>query len=308
MSKLKRFTIISLISLVVGFIILEITLRMVWGFGTMILYYEDPGFEYIEIPNQDVTRFGNRSIYNEYSMRSLPLNNSDSCIVLGFGDSVFNGGVLTDQDSLASTIVETTLRGQSGKGFRFLNVSAGSWAPDNCAAYLEKFGDFRAKMIVLFVSSHDAHDNMDHTKIVGVHQSYPDKQYTLATEEVLVRYIIPRIIPSNAPPADNLMINKNGVGFNPGFEAFAKYIQQTGTPFLICLHAEQEEVKQNAFNEQGQEILKFCADNQIKVVSGLEIGEQLTDFRDGIHINERGQRRWGNALQKEIAETLKSCL
>ena len=305
----RRAVLILVLLALVLFAAVEITLRKVWGFGETVLFQADKNLEYIAQPNQERKRFGHKIVYNQYSMRSAPLADNETCVVLGFGDSVINGGSLTDQDSLATTIVEN----QFQNGVRFLNISAGSWGPDNCAQYLDKYGDFNAKMIVLFVSSHDAHDNMTFEPTVGHHESYPDKQFTLATGEVLVRYIMPRILgkfQDNGPTtgADNLMINKNGAGFNEGFEYFKNYTQQKGIPFVICLHAEAAEIEQGKFNEQGDEIIAFCKTNNIKLISGLEIGEELQDFRDQIHINERGQKRWAKVLFKEIQETVKSCL
>jgi hypothetical protein len=284
------------------FIFVEVALRKLWGFGTMLLFQADQDFEYIAQPNQSIVRFGKAISYNEYSMRSNPLSNRDTCIVLGFGDSVINGGTLTDQDSLATSIVESKL-----KGARFLNISAGSWAPDNCAAYLKKYGNFDAKMIILFVSSHDAHDNMTHENTVGVHPSYPDKQYPLAIIEVIDRYVIPRISKLSEPNGEenSLMINKGGVGFNSGFEFFNNYTKELGIPFLVCLHAEKVEVEEKKYNSQGVEILNFCEKNNIRVISGLAIGENSSHFIDGIHLNQKGQKLWSEALEKEIAETLK---
>ncbi len=294
----------------IALIFVEIVLRKVWGFGDMILFQEDTAFEYIPKPNQDRRRFGNDNIYNEYSMRSLPLTKDDTCIVLGFGDSILNGGVLTDQDSLATTLVENQLQEKGNNGVRFLNISAGSWAPDNCAAYLNKYGSFNAKMIVLFVSSHDAHDNMTFEKIVGVHESYPQKQYPLAMLELMVRYVMPRVmnLMKDDGMTENLMINKDGPAFNSGFEFFKDFTQKNGIPFIVCLHAEKTEVQEAKFNTQGDEILQYCAKNNIKVISGLEIGEDVNDFRDGIHINEKGQKRWAKTLVKEIQGTIKACL
>jgi lysophospholipase L1-like esterase len=278
----------------------------------MLLYTGDDAFEYIAKPNQDNVRFGNRIISNDYSMRSLPLNENDSCTVLGFGDSVINGGVLTDQDSLATTLVENQLQSENSQRVRFLNISAGSWGPDNCAAYLSRYGSFNAKMIILFVSSHDAHDNMTFEKIVGVHPSYPEKQYPLAVAELIGRYVWPRMVAmlskDNNGTAENLMINKGGVEFNSGFDFFKDFTQKNEIPFLICLHAEKIEVEAGQFNTQGDEILKYCLKNNIKVISGLEIGEDVNDFRDSIHLNEKGQKRWAKALLKEIQATIKSCL
>lgn len=311
MTRYWRTSIIIILILLIAFVLGEVTLRKVWGLGNMLLYQSDAGFEYIPKPNQETVRFGNKIISNEYSMRSLPLSKNDTCIVLGFGDSIVNGGALTDQDSLATTIAEKQLRGKGNNGVRLLNISAGSWAPDNCAAYLSKYGSFNAKMIILFVSSHDAHDNMTFEDIVGVHESYPEKQYPLASMELWVRYLWPRLMHFMSSPQqqpNDLMINKEGVVFNTGFEFFKNYTEKNGIPFLVCLHAEKQEVEDGKFNSQGEEILQFCQKNNIKVISGLEIGEEAGDFRDGIHINEQGQKRWAKVLFKEVAETIKSCL
>ena len=303
---------VAVVLFLVAFIVVEITLRKVWGLGSMLLYAEDRAFEYIPKPNQDNIRFGHRIISNEYSMRSFPLRESDSCIILGFGDSVINGGVLTDHDSLATTLVENHLRAVGSPWVRFLNISAGSWGPDNCAAYLNKYGSFDAKMIILFVSSHDAHDNMTFEKVVGVHKSYPEKQYPLAVVELIGRYVWPRMISmvsqNNNETTENLMINKGGVEFNSGFDFFKDFTKKNEIPFLVCLHAEKIEVEAGQFNTQGDEILKYCLKNNIKVISGIEIGEDVNDFRDSIHLNEKGQKRWAKVLLDEIQGTIKSCL
>ena len=288
---------------------MEIFLRKALGLGSMVLFQEDKAIEYIPAPNQHSVRFGNKIAYNEFSMRSLPIDADDKCIVLGFGDSVLNGGTLTDQDSIATTIVEKQLQ-RTNASIRFLNISAGSWGPDNCAAYLNKFGSFNAKMIILFVSSHDAYDNMTFEKTVGINKSYPNEQYALALLELLDRYVQPRLMNliNESRASEDLMINKNGIGFNPGFDFFKDYTEKNRIPFLVCLHAESAEVKDGKFNKQGEEILRFCEKNGIKVISGFEIGEDLMDFRDDIHINERGQKRWAKVLAKEIQATTKACL
>ena len=309
MTRSRRKLLVIIALFLVALISSEIFLRTALGLGSMILFLDDNAMEYIPAPNQHSVRFGNKVAYNEYSMRSLPIGASDECIVLGFGDSVLNGGTLTDQDSIATTIVEKQLR-RTNADIRFLNISAGSWGPDNCAAYLNKFGSFNAKMIVLFVSSHDAYDNMTFKKTVGIHKSYPEEQYPLALLELLDRYVQPRLMKliHRRNVDDDLMINKNGIGFNSGFDFFKDYTEKNQIPFLLCLHAETAEIKAGKFNTQGEEILSFCEKNGIKVISGFEIGEDLRDFRDQIHLNERGQRKWAKALGKEIMEGTKACL
>ena len=306
----RRSLVILLVFMLLASIGIEVALRKLWGFGTTIVFREDDAFEYIPQPNQNKVRFGNKIFYNEYSMRSRPLGKDMKCVVLGFGDSVINGGTLTDQDSLATSIVENQLQSEFKNGFRFLNISAGSWGPDNCAAYLNKYGAFDAKMIILFVSSHDAYDNMTFEKTVGVHESYPDKPYSLAIVELLDRYLKPRLLYAVGPDSqvDEFMINKSGSGFNPGFEFFKNYTRKHGIPFVVCLHAESQEVESGKFSAQGEEILAYCARNNIKVISGLKIGEELRDFRDEIHINEIGQKRWAKSLYDEILQTIKVCL
>jgi hypothetical protein len=127
-------------------------------------------------------------------MRSNNVKQTDKIRILGFGDSVLNGGVQTEQDSLATSLIENELTQTYSKSIRCFNVSYGSWGADNCYAYLKEKGDFDADLIFLVVSSHDAYDNMDFQKIVDVHPSFPSKQYKSAIYELIDRYIIPRIL------------------------------------------------------------------------------------------------------------------
>lgn len=306
---MKNKILLSLSVVILLLIIAEVALRKVWGFGNMVLFRADKDYEYIAVANQDRMRFGKRSYYNEYSMRSMPLAATDSCIVLGLGDSVINGGTLTDQDSLATSIVENEWRRKHGNYVRFLNVSAGSWGPDNAAGYLSKYGHFKAGLLVLMVSSHDAYDNMTFEETVGHHEAYPDKQYQLAISEVVLKYLVPRAqkMMNAGSTEENLMINKNGAGFNKGFDIIRNYADSVGIPLVVCLHAEKEEVANGDFNEQGKEILRYCQQNDIKVISGLEVGESVDHYRDKIHLNEKGQRLWARVLENEIGKELK-CL
>ena len=99
----------------------------------MPLYVESKQYEYIFAPNQEMTRFGVHFYVNSYSQRSKEPDVNKK-IVLGLGDSVINGGAQTDNDSLATSIVSVSTE------YQMLNISAGSWGPDNCAAYLKEKG------------------------------------------------------------------------------------------------------------------------------------------------------------------------
>ena len=172
------------ISLIV--ILLELILRYVFGFCDAVLYQSSPAYEYIAQPNQHRYRFFSHIDYNSYSQRSEEPD-STKTIVLGLGDSVIFGGTMLDQDSIATTLFSKET------GMQMLNISSGSWGPDNCTAYLKEKGTFGAKAMVLVCSSHDAFDVMSHIPVVGIYPNYPDKQYKLAIWEVIDRYLMPRI-------------------------------------------------------------------------------------------------------------------
>lgn len=116
-------------------IVVESSLRFAYGFGKMPLYATSDKYEYMALPNQSGVRLGNRYCFNTFGLRSDEVNPHKKHI-LGLGDSVIYGGVQTDQDSLATSLfsVET--------GMQMLNISEGSWGPDNCAAYLKEKGMF----------------------------------------------------------------------------------------------------------------------------------------------------------------------
>ena len=278
-------------------ILAEICLRLFWGFGKMPLYKASDKYEYIVCPNQEGHRLGNYYHYNSYSQRSDEPDSS-KVIILGLGDSVLYGGVQTDQDSLATSIFTKKT------GMQMLNISAGSWGPDNCAAYLNEFGTFHAKAMFLVVSSHDAYDNMDFRPTVGVHPSYPDKQYPCALLEVLYRYAIPRIFKQKKAldPDQRVLegIHKDGKVFNPGFDQLDSIAKSKNLPLIVYLHAERSELSKGQYNEQGQEIINWANDRNVKLIKELDYHFSEEDYRDNIHINAHGQRKLANIMIDNI--------
>lgn len=185
---------------------------------------------------------------------------------------------------------------------QMLNISAGSWGPDNCAAYLKKYGLFNAKGIFLLVSSHDAYDNMDFQPVVGKHVSYPAKQYSFGWTELFDRYLIPRLRKKNKKEADPDQkvldgIRKDGRIFNPGFNQLKTIADSANIPMFVYLHAERSETNVGKYNEQGQEIITWANDNGVKLIKELDNPLHMDEYRDNIHVNDKGQRK--------IAETIK---
>lgn len=299
----KRILIIGIaLSLITG---VEMFMRLYFGFCDTVLMQASQDYEYIAQPNQKRFRFRNHITYNSNSMRSNEVNRK-ALKVLGFGDSVINGGVHTDNDSLATTYLSDSLTNYYQKEIQFLNISAGSWGPDNCYAYLEKNSDFDAKAIFLFVSSHDAYDNMNFEPIVDIHNSFPSKQYFSAIYELIDRYIIPRLIrKKTSSKTNNLGINKKRKEseFNTGFKSFFKYSIDNNIPFVIYLHADKMEYNVGTYNEQGKEIIGFAKRNSIPIILDLENELKESDFRDGIHINSQGQKKLSNTILRYIQQT-----
>jgi hypothetical protein len=264
----------------VVFIIGELSLRFL-GFCNAPLFFSDMSFEYLALPNQSGYRFGNKYSYNEFSQRSSKISKKKKKI-LGVGDSIINGGVPTDQNDLATTIVSEST------SYQVLNISAGSWGPDNVAAYIEKYGTFGAEQMILVCSSHDSHDNMDFQKIVGVHPSYPNKQYNFAWHELFDRYLFEQLFKKSYQGDHNVI--KNGLNFNKGFDQLLNVARKRNLSFVIYLHPELSELNSNKYTKQGLEIIDWANRKGVKLVRGLNQGLNASNYRDNIHLNKFGQR------------------
>ena len=303
-NKRKIYIAISICFILIA--LLECTLRFVFGFCDAVLYQSSPAYEYIAQPNQHRYRFFSHIDYNSYSQRSEELD-STKTIVLGLGDSVIFGGTLLDQDSIATTLFSKET------GMQMLNISSGSWGPDNCAAYLKEKGTFGAKAMVLVCSSHDAFDVMSHIPVVGIYPNYPDKQYKLAIWEVIDRYLMPRIkvyfsgkqlLDPDAQVVEKVKsdegVAKKAFNFDPGFDQLLQISEGKHIPFFIYLHPEVGEVMSRKYKEGGLMIMEWAKTHHIKLIDGLNEGVTVDMYRDVIHLNEKGQRNLANSLKKMI--------
>jgi hypothetical protein len=301
MKPLFKRLLIAVGTLLILFIAAEIILRKVWGFCDAPLYRADNHFEYILKPNQLCYRFGKKSYYNSYSQRNDEITPQDSIIIDGFGDSVINGGVLSDQDSIATTKLSKYLTAKYGKKVLVLNIAAGSWGPDNCYAYLQQYGNFHCKSMFLVVSSHDSFDDMTFEPTVGKDPEHPDKQYTFATWELIDRYVIPRIFKKKGDTT-NLFINKQtgDIPFNSGFRDFFRYSAANHIPLFFYLHAERGEVKMGRYNNQGQMIIDTCNYYHIPLIKEMDYHLTLADYRDNIHLNDKGQEKMFEILRNQF--------
>ena len=299
-----KFKCLSIV--LISFSIVEIILRYVFGFCDAVLYQSSPAYEYIAQPNQHRYRFFSHIDYNSYSQRSEEPD-STKTIVLGLGDSVIFGGTMLDQDSVATTLFSKET------GMQMLNISSGSWGPDNCAAYLKEKGTFGAKAMVLVCSSHDAFDIMSHVPVVGIYPNYPDKQYKLAIWEVIDRYLMPRIkvyfrgkqlLDPDAQVVEKVKsdegVANKALNFDPGFDQLLQISEGKHIPFFIYLHPEVGEVMSRKYKEGGLMIMEWAKTHHVKLIDGLNEGVTVDMYRDVIHLNEKGQRNLANSLKKMI--------
>ena len=301
----KRVFIWAFVSLAIALVLIEIVLRISFGFCDALLYQSSDKYEYIAQPNQIRHRFGARLLTNSYSQRSEEPD-STKVKILGLGDSVIFGGSWMDHDSLATTLFSNET------DMQMLNISAGSWGPDNCVAYLKEKGTFSAKAMVLVCSSHDAYDAMSFVPVVGVWPNYPGKQYKVAIWEAIERYMIPCIkakmnTKQYADPdaevkkraADRQVIQKSPY-FVKGFDNLKQMADSLSIPFWIYLHAELGELKQRRYNDMGQQIILWADSARVPLVNGIEERERPEMYHDAIHFNEKGQRHLAGILEKII--------
>lgn len=310
MNRLKSIVLHTIVIVITIMVLSEIVLRLVFGLGNPPLYVASEHYEYILAPNQDLTRFGNRIIVNEYSMRSRPIDSTAQYRILFVGDSVVHGGNLTDHDELASTIVERKLSEQTNKVVQTLNVSAGSWGPDNAAAYLKRHGLFDVDLIVAVWSSHDAGDMMTFRPQVGVDPAMPDERPLFALSEAFMRYgpAPIRAFARDRRDPDVITLRPDWPEpdyskINPGWDVIIDLADSVDVPLLVYLHAEIDEVKTGHYNSNGERIIDLLDGRHIPIIQALNVYDVDSDYRDYIHLNARGQA----AMARAILNWIGSC-
>ncbi len=298
--------------MIVLFVGVELFARFYLGLGDPPLYEADPKIEYLQKPFGSYHRFGNAITINEWSMRSGPLTKSkqspDERRVLLIGDSIVNGGALTDDKELASAILQQRLTDAMKRDVFVGNISAGSWGPENMLAYTRRFGWFDADVVAIVFNSEDYMDAPTYTPQVGVEDALPDHAPLLAIQEAVTRYLWPRIFP---PPAktqvpvkqENIDSSLNGLKMLIA-EAKSAGVKRV----IIALHPKQSEM--NKPEVPGHAALaatiRACGLEPLELEASfkkqLETGP--TPYRDDIHPNALGQRVLADALYSEIYESL----
>src|SRR5262249_29487639 len=157
--------------------------------------YQRTSYGYRVVPDQSLDRFGRSVDYNAQGLRSAPLPVAEAqgeLRVLCLGDSITNGGTLTDQADTYPNRLEGELSSALA-AVRVLNASAGGWALGNELGWLRENGTFKASVVVLEVATHDLFQPPAASDLVGRHPSFPDRAPRFALSELLFRYLLPWI-------------------------------------------------------------------------------------------------------------------
>jgi|GEM_PF-725261 len=292
------------IAIIVLLLITTELLSRYFGFHQFPLFEESTQFEYIHKPYQDTRIYRNHFITNAYSMRSGPVANADTLVVLLIGDSVINGGNQTDHADLASTHLETALTKVFHRTVRVLNISSFTWGPDNAYAYLKKYGTFGADLFVLVHNSGDAYDNMTFEKVVGVHPNFIAKNYPLASIKLvekgagIIQGLVKKYSRKELPKPSGSQL------FNSGFKNIDSLARSLNVPLIAFLHATKEEMQKKSYSADGRLILDFYKKQNRTVLKGLDQPMQEAHYLDDIHIDRQGQLFLSQILFEPIRSTL----
>ena len=264
----------------------ELFARYELGLGSPPLSVADPDIEYMFAPDQDVMRFGNRQVFNAYGMRSDDYDpESDVRKTIVLGDSVLNGGSLTDQAELATVIA-------SDADHVFGNVSAGSWGPANMTAWFDRYGPLGADTAIVVLSSHDLNDLPTFAALDP--DTHPTRRPASALIEGIQRYL-PRYLPSFATPRKRTSDAASGSDVPGGREAVETLFDTLGRAGLkVCLiqHLTRTEIETGV--DPKHDIIGQIADDfdipRVAFAQALRpvIARGENPFRDDIHINAIG--------------------
>jgi hypothetical protein len=299
------------------FVMIEVGLRSLFGFGNPLIYIGDEQIGYLLAPNQRTRRFGNRIEINQYSMRGAPIEKTCSpstLRVLLLGDSIANGGWWTDQDNTISSLMMRSLRAVNNGKYQeveVLNASANSWGPRNELAYLQRFGTFNAQAVVLLINTDDLFATAPTSLPVGRDRNYPDSKPALALVEVFERQIRKqKLIPELKAVQDE---KGDRVGIN--LEAISKIqalTRENNCEFLLVMTPLLREIGKPGSRDYEitarQRLKDFTEAQQITYIDFLPtfnaIKEPKAIYQDHIHLNLQGNQLVKEKIELKLLELL----
>jgi hypothetical protein len=299
----------------------ELFARYYLGLGHPPLSQTHPTIEYLFKPNQDVRRFGNWFRTNRYGMRSEEFppqkRTPRELRVMVYGDSVVNGGNLTDQSRLATSYLQQTLTNDLQRPVVVGNISAGSWGPPNELAYLRQFGFLDADIVVLVLSSSDYDDAPTFEPLNPM--THPTQAPLSALWEGITRYL-PRYIngkvineAGQVPDAQRLPNTRDMEVSLSAEREFLETARAQAVKVLLVQHWTASELR-NRQPLQGHAYIRRIAtegavpisDDADKLQAQLDAGKN--PFRDDIHLNDAGQLALAEFLLEQLRHNFSDIL
>lgn len=324
---MKRKLLVLMISGLGGVLLLEGGLRLFLGLGDPVVLQADPEIGYLFQPNQAKHRFGNAVYYNQYSQRSDALQEPKPQFrVLMTGDSVLNGGNLTDQAVTIAEQLETQLLA-AGTTAEVLNASAGSWGIGNQWAYLQRFGAFESDLLILQIGTHDLVQPTSTGEKIGQDLNFPDRAPKCALQEVSTRYLWPklrllqhRFFPSRTDPTPPPGTKDTAIDFQALFENNLAILSEivdwaesqdlevwvVYTPDRFDVLPPPEFADHQPFSKLA--FTKWLRSRQVPLIDTHTAWQQLpseiaqTYFRDPVHLTPAGNTAVAEQIADAIAE------
>lgn len=291
----------------------ELFARWHLGLGTPPLMTADAELEYRYLPNQDVMRFGNRILIDSFGMRSAgPAAGTEAAAdafrVLVLGDSVINGGSLTDHEELATTLLQKSLERRLGRSVWVGNASAGSWGPENLLAFVKRYGTFDAEVAVVEIA---AHDIVDVRRFPPLGENRPTQTPFSALWEGATRYL-PRYLPL---PSATTQPAKPREASKERWDPADRHKSETATfellrllkksvPNVFMLYQPELHESGNHLNLEAKSAFeRIAAESGCTFVDLTSIDSAVPEsalYRDRIHPSAKGQSRIENAIEAFI--------
>jgi len=315
---MMKILVLVILAVVVGLVlVLEIGLRSLFGFGNPLIYVADEQIGYLLAPNQRTRRFGNRIEINQYSMRGSAIAKipaPSTLRVLLLGDSIANGGWWTNQDNTISSLMMRSLTSATNSNYQqveVLNASANSWGPRNELAYLQKFSNFNAQVIILLINTDDLFATAPTSLPVGRDRNYPDSKPSLGLVEVWQRYLtkqkpIPEMKAVHNEAGDRVGINLEAIG------KIQELTRQTNSEFLLVMTPLLREIGEPGSRDYEikarDRLNDFTKAQQIKYIDFLPIFNSNPDpktlFHDHIHLNLQGNQFVSEIIERSLLQIL----
>jgi lysophospholipase L1-like esterase len=300
-------------------LIFELTLRFALGLGNPPLSQADSDTGYRFQPNQKITRFGKKIEYNQYSQRSEPINPQKPqqiSRILIIGDSVTNGGSPTDQTQTITEQLESKLSSTKAK-FEVLNASAGSWGIGNQLGYLRKFGTFESNAVIIQIGTHDLTQPTSTSERVGRNPKYPTHPPLLATQEVITRYILPKLFSSlksdsEIPQVSETEHNQQFQQNMQSLKAMVSLIRAKQTPVIVLFTPSRADLLPSPNTPKYKsEFFQVLKQLEIPVVDSHTAWSKLpattvkSYYRDKVHFKETGNQAVAELLSKKLCANSK---